>query len=183
MRDQRSNFGVAPRAGFEPATIRLTVECSTAELPRNRRKGVRERAAYNKAFRACKGPNGWLRHGIKNRLKRAAAQGFVAISDRPVPARSPAAIRGIPRRHGPSRQIDSIGRRASSTPGFTELIRCQLFPTDLMKAGALDRAERHSRHERRRMPASGSREAVETHDSEHLDEVARLIGRLAVTIE
>jgi hypothetical protein len=28
---------VAPRAGFEPATIRLTVECSTAELPRNRR--------------------------------------------------------------------------------------------------------------------------------------------------
>ena len=32
---------LAPRAGFEPATIRLTVECSTAELPRNRRKGVR----------------------------------------------------------------------------------------------------------------------------------------------
>jgi hypothetical protein len=29
---------LAPRAGFEPATIRLTVECSTAELPRNRRK-------------------------------------------------------------------------------------------------------------------------------------------------
>ena len=26
---------LAPRAGFEPATIRLTVECSTAELPRN----------------------------------------------------------------------------------------------------------------------------------------------------
>ena len=24
---------VAPRAGFEPATCRLTVECSTAELP------------------------------------------------------------------------------------------------------------------------------------------------------
>jgi hypothetical protein len=33
-----STYGkVAPRAGFEPATIRLTVECSTAELPRNRR--------------------------------------------------------------------------------------------------------------------------------------------------
>src|SRR5512145_279147 len=48
---------MAPRAGFEPATIRLTVECSTAELPRNRRTKVRERAAYNKAFRACKGPN------------------------------------------------------------------------------------------------------------------------------
>ena len=26
---------MAPRAGIEPATIRLTVECSTAELPRN----------------------------------------------------------------------------------------------------------------------------------------------------
>jgi hypothetical protein len=31
------NSRMAPRAGFEPATIRLTVECSTAELPRNRR--------------------------------------------------------------------------------------------------------------------------------------------------
>ena len=31
------NSRLAPRAGFEPATIRLTVECSTAELPRNRR--------------------------------------------------------------------------------------------------------------------------------------------------
>src|SRR5262249_8742389 len=30
-------FCLAPRAGFEPATIRLTVGCSTAELPRNRR--------------------------------------------------------------------------------------------------------------------------------------------------
>ena len=27
---------MAPRAGFEPATCRLTVECSTAELPGNR---------------------------------------------------------------------------------------------------------------------------------------------------
>jgi hypothetical protein len=27
---------LAPWAGFEPATIRLTVECSTAELPGNR---------------------------------------------------------------------------------------------------------------------------------------------------
>jgi hypothetical protein len=32
---------LAPRAGFEPATIRLTVECSTAELPRNRANQVR----------------------------------------------------------------------------------------------------------------------------------------------
>ena len=26
---------MAPRAGLEPATIRLTAECSTIELPRN----------------------------------------------------------------------------------------------------------------------------------------------------
>jgi hypothetical protein len=32
---------LAPRAGFEPATIRLTVECSTAELPRNEANWVR----------------------------------------------------------------------------------------------------------------------------------------------
>ena len=32
------------------------------------------------------------------------------------------------------------------------------------------------------MPAP-ARQAVEEHDSEHLDEVARLIARLAVTIE
>src|SRR5947199_3879900 len=30
-------MGLAPGAGFEPATIRLTVECSTAELSGNRR--------------------------------------------------------------------------------------------------------------------------------------------------
>ena len=30
-----SSEEVAPRAGFEPATCRLTVECSTAELPGN----------------------------------------------------------------------------------------------------------------------------------------------------
>jgi hypothetical protein len=36
---------LAPRAGFEPATIRLTVECSTAELPRNeaKRRSLAER--------------------------------------------------------------------------------------------------------------------------------------------
>ena len=30
-------LNLAPRAGFEPATCRLTVECSTAELPGNNR--------------------------------------------------------------------------------------------------------------------------------------------------
>lgn len=39
---------MAPRAGFEPATCRLTVECSTAELPGNaRRLSWRERGNTN----------------------------------------------------------------------------------------------------------------------------------------
>lgn len=29
------NSALAPRVGFEPTTVRLTVGCSTAELPRN----------------------------------------------------------------------------------------------------------------------------------------------------
>jgi hypothetical protein len=46
---------LAPRAGFEPATIRLTVECSTAELPRNRRSpGARERQRITKPPRLAK---------------------------------------------------------------------------------------------------------------------------------
>jgi hypothetical protein len=70
---------LAPRAGFEPATIRLTVECSTAELPRNRRTKVRERAAYNKAFRACKGPNHRLCTCVKRGRKAPASQRFVVF--------------------------------------------------------------------------------------------------------
>src|ERR1700743_1198284 len=38
MSAMAKNSRLAPRAGFEPATIRLTVECSTAELPRNKAK-------------------------------------------------------------------------------------------------------------------------------------------------
>ena len=40
MQYQRSNSEVAPRAGFEPATNRLTAGCSTAELPGNSLLGV-----------------------------------------------------------------------------------------------------------------------------------------------
>src|SRR5262245_15033020 len=39
---------LAPRAGFEPATIRLTVGCSTAELPRKGRTCVRARLRITK---------------------------------------------------------------------------------------------------------------------------------------
>ena len=67
------NSRMAPRAGFEPATIRLTVECSTAELPRNRRRAFAS-GAYNKASEACKGRNRQLPHGIKKELKRSAEQ-------------------------------------------------------------------------------------------------------------
>src|ERR1700737_1292073 len=41
-RNQRSKTALAPRAGFEPATQRLTAACSTTELPGNG-------AAYSKA--------------------------------------------------------------------------------------------------------------------------------------
>lgn len=34
-RRSRLHAHIAPRAGFEPATNRLTAECSTAELPRS----------------------------------------------------------------------------------------------------------------------------------------------------
>jgi hypothetical protein len=44
-------FDLAPRAGFEPATNRLTAGCSTAELPG---KSLLASSAYNKAGRALK---------------------------------------------------------------------------------------------------------------------------------
>jgi hypothetical protein len=36
MEKQGAQLEVAPRAGFEPATNRLTAGCSTTELPGNR---------------------------------------------------------------------------------------------------------------------------------------------------
>src|SRR5262245_49485650 len=51
MQNQRSKNGVAPRAGFEPATNRLTAGCSTTELPGNtgrRRNRAPTRRAYIK---------------------------------------------------------------------------------------------------------------------------------------
>src|SRR6266446_1365671 len=63
---------LAPRAGFEPATIRLTVECSTAELPRNRRKGVRDGEHITKPPRLAKdeiGSSGTLSRRRRNPLR------------------------------------------------------------------------------------------------------------------
>src|SRR6201996_1545572 len=45
---------LAPRAGFEPATIRLTVECSTAELPRNKAKRCSLAVRITKPFGLAK---------------------------------------------------------------------------------------------------------------------------------
>src|SRR4051812_969919 len=100
---------LAPRAGFEPATIRLTVECSTTELPRNRRTIVRERAAYNKAFRACKGPNRGFPAGIAEKRKGPVTQGFAAGFSPCLDIRGNVPTqRGHPLLSWTSRQIDSI---------------------------------------------------------------------------
>ena len=46
----KSLIYLAPRAGFEPATYRLTAGCSTAELPGNMRSS-RMSSAYNKRIK------------------------------------------------------------------------------------------------------------------------------------
>src|SRR5258707_7891678 len=174
---------MAPRAGFEPATIRLTVECSTAELPRNRRTIVRERAAYNKAFRACKGPNGRSGSGIARKRKGAVLQGFAAGFS---PALDMIGNASSQCRHPlmswTGRQIDSIRPEPSGIAGFTGADSMPVIATDLIRAvpsiipsdiPALSEDECLLRLAR----------AVEDHDSEDLDEVARLIGRLIATIE
>src|SRR6266536_6493520 len=109
MRNQRGSLVMAPRAGFEPATIRLTVECSTAELPRNRRTWFANSGAYNKGFRRCKGPNDPFRRHLKGGRKPPVLQGFVGILSRAnagIRAAS-AQARHLPTSWG-SREIDSI---------------------------------------------------------------------------
>jgi hypothetical protein len=54
---RQENKLLAPRAGFEPATNRLTAGCSTAELPGNRARALASESAYNKAGRAFKARN------------------------------------------------------------------------------------------------------------------------------
>ena len=69
MRDQWGKGLMAPRAGFEPATIRLTVECSTTELPRNMRtrRGATRRSRITKPFRLAKDENRLLRCLVEGR--------------------------------------------------------------------------------------------------------------------
>jgi hypothetical protein len=98
---------LAPRAGFEPATIRLTVECSTAELPRNRRNR-RSRAAYNKASSACKGPNAEVFHRIRSAIGRQFERPGRGLA-REIPA--PGMTVTAPFPHGPLGWLGGIIRQ------------------------------------------------------------------------
>ena len=77
---------LAPRAGFEPATIRLTVECSTTELPGNTAV-VDSGRPITKAYRRCKASRlrdgrlgrscgGNFRHRVACRPKRRRREGW-----------------------------------------------------------------------------------------------------------
>ena len=120
---------LAPRAGFEPATIRLTVECSTAELPRNRRTKVRERGAYNKAFRACKGPNvRFCLYPARSSKSLCATSICILFAPGWGEAEPHRCNPVIPRRNGSGRQFDPIGRESRRCRVSWELIRCQPMP-------------------------------------------------------
>ena len=71
-------MAVAPRAGFEPATNRLTAGCSATELPGN--KPMLRQGAYNKACLLWQSTQG----GDTNRRSRAFGSKlcFLAKRDR-----------------------------------------------------------------------------------------------------
>jgi hypothetical protein len=170
---------LAPRAGFEPATIRLTVECSTAELPRNSEPRVRQAAAYNKAFPACKGRNADRWGGMVNGPEIHIPQCFIVFLRGRCDA--PHAI-PVERSHAQPPPNRRIPVRPLATP--------DLDRGDSMPVMPADRARVAPSIVPSQMPALSDDEcllrlaqAIEEHDSERLDEVARLIGRLAVAIE
>lgn len=72
---------VAPRAGFEPATNRLTAERSTTELPGNGRKIGRRAILRNRALR-CQGNRG--KSGAYQRLALRRLTPTTMRSTRPV---------------------------------------------------------------------------------------------------
>src|ERR1035437_5861128 len=117
---------LAPRAGFEPATIRLTVECSTAELPRNRRnQGVRKRQRITKPPRLAKDEIARAEAASiadRNCLRRNDLLPFLRSEncDLAGQTRNPAAD---PRHQLPLNRL--IRRRPLIVPGFDEVIRCQ----------------------------------------------------------
>jgi hypothetical protein len=138
---------------------------------------------YNKAFRACKGPNRGLIRRDKDGAKVAVPQRLAAQSGGAVPCSgrgdhnsvADAFVRGLA-----AKSTESAPNLVAA--GFHGVYAMPAVQTDLMKAvPSIVPSD---------IPAMSDDEclhrlaqAVQEHDSEHLDEVARLIGRLAVTIE
>jgi hypothetical protein len=86
----------------------------------------------------------------------------------------------IHRCDGPGRQFDSIGQK-TGLPGFMGADSMSAIATDLRAVPPIVPSD---------IPAMSDDEcllrlaqAIEAHDTEHLDEVAQLIARLAVAIE
>jgi hypothetical protein len=114
---------LAPRAGFEPATIRLTVECSTTELPGNSEAGLAS-AAYNKAIRACKAVNANRRRQSRieakplefNNLRRLLK--VTAAASNAMPAAAPANDHGCN-----AKTSHSVATLAAVKPNTSESMR------------------------------------------------------------
>src|SRR5262245_56278561 len=62
---------LAPRAGFEPATLRLTAGCSAVELPRN----AWDRAPHTGPGRALTGAIGGVTRSVNSSRLRPGATG------------------------------------------------------------------------------------------------------------
>jgi hypothetical protein len=142
-------------------------------------------AAYNKAFRACIDRNGPIRRGLRRRRNSLLAQKLARRSGRAekaIPARANAGhLTG--ERMAVTVKSTHLPPYASNCRGPVEMISMpDPIQTDADKpAPSIVPAE---------LPGLSDDEclarlarAVAVHDSEHLDEVALLIGRLAVTIE
>jgi hypothetical protein len=145
----------------------------------------RERAAYNKAFSACLAgisqlPAIVVGYGIPkicSSLHRDFDAGRLRPGNRSGPPSAPDP--GSPGR----RQIDSIGRKPGLCRVFTEIDSMKdsvgaeridstpsIVPNDIFSLSDDECVARLAR-------------VIEKRDLDHLDEVAQLIGRLAVTIE
>ena len=85
---------MAPRAGFEPATNRLTAGCSTTELPGNNARHAVMCSAYNKAVQALQSS------GERGRSPREKGVGQ-------------ARNRTVPKTGVPNRRLQYAGRRIS----------------------------------------------------------------------
>ena len=80
MKNQWRILEVAPWAGIEPATFRLTVERSTAELPGNAAI-IDGRGAITKAYRRCKAA--FLRcHLLSRGLRQKTLATMERLADR-----------------------------------------------------------------------------------------------------